>query len=105
MFNSLSFRKLSKDTGYKNICLVLDNNRTDQICTTRDWGFPGIQGCDKGLCDYANSEHISNFITWKVTPRNVTRVSLVFNHKFSIKITELTIYHQSKFNFYRWKPV
>ena len=84
-------------TGYNNICLILDDNMEEKVCTTRNWGFEGNQGCGsgKGMCEYRSAIHISNFVTWQVDPRVVNRVTLLFNHKNSVKIAELTIFHQS----------
>ena len=86
-------------TGYNNICLVLDDNRSEQVCTTRNWGFPGNQGCGMGhgVCEYTAAADISNFVTWQVDPKVVHRVTLLFKHKDPVKIAELTIFHQSMY--------
>ena len=86
-------------TGYNNICLILDDNMEEQVCTTRNWGFEGNQGCGSGWgnCEYRSAGHISNFVTWQVDPRIVHRVTLLFNNKGPVKIAELTIFHQSMY--------
>ena len=90
-------------TGYNKICLILDDNKEEQVCTTRDWGFEGNQGCGsgQGMCEYRGAAHVSNFVTWQVDPRVVHRVTLLFNHRDPIKIPELTIFHQSMYQSFK----
>jgi len=51
---------------YKNVCLVLDDNVQERLCTDADYGF-------------ANSNQYSNTITWKNIRNDVSKVELVFN--------------------------
>ena len=65
MFHSLKIEKHRHYSGYENVCLYIDDDEKNQICTDKPHGF---------------SDQISNsFIRWSYEiPRLVTKINLVF---------------------------
>ena len=70
-----------KDTGFKrylNVCLVLNGDTSDQLCTNTPDGFNN----DK-----------SPFIAWYKPARNVHTVELVFRDTEHAQISDLKIFY------------
>jgi len=64
---------------YFNVCLVLNGQTTDEMCTNTPDGF--------------NHDH-SPFITWCKPTKNVTTVELIFRDKDVAQIADLKIFYQ-----------
>lgn len=69
----MSIRK-SNDFGrdkYKNVCLIINDDVKDEMCTTTKYGFTDVDFLD--------------FITWKkATHQPVQKVALVFREKNAV---------------------
>jgi len=64
---------------YLNVCLVLDSNTDDAICTDTTRGFSGFES--------------SQFITWSQTKAGVKRVDLQFRDIQHAQIADLKIFY------------
>ena len=65
-FNSLTIRKrfdCCRDR-YQHVCLVLDEDVTNELCTDQQWGF--------------QEDQYSNFVTWRKRVEGVHKVELYF---------------------------
>ena len=68
-FNRLAIRKRrdlsnsaddqSRQEAYKNVCVVLDGNSSNQVCTdTRNGGFNGVSNTDRDLIIWTKVENL-----------------------------------------------
>ena len=63
---------------YYNVCLVLDDDTANELCTDAPTGFDGIN---------------SDIITWRMPTNEVKKVGLVFRSSDNAQIAEMKIYH------------
>ena len=81
-FLMLKIRKRMEDLctlRYNHVCLVLNGNEMDQMCTNTPSGF---------------NNDPSPFITWYKPTENVTTVELTFRDNLWAQIADLKIFHQ-----------
>ena len=64
---------------YYNVCLVLNGNTDDQLCTNTPYGF---------------NNDPSPFITWYKPAENIHTVELIFRDTKHAQIADLKIYYQ-----------
>ena len=88
-FTSIKFEKLTilkkRDDLYKektrdnylNVCLVLDENTNDQLCTTKVNGFDGD----------------THSITWEKPKDSVHKVQLIFKDNKNAQIADLKVHY------------
>ena len=67
------------DKRYFNVCLVLNKNEEDQMCTDTPTGFKNDD---------------SDFITWFKPAENVTTVELIFRDTQNAQIADFKIYYK-----------
>ena len=82
-FNKITIMRTQStwDNRYKNVCLVIDNNIENVLCTDSDTGFNGV-----------NSE----FITWQKPTYGVKTIALEFRTQFHARIADMKIFYQGK---------
>ena len=84
-FYSLSILKRTNCCGdrYNNVCLIIDEDTNNQICTNTDSGF-------------SNQE--SNMITWKIAKKIARKIDLYFRDKKHAQIADLQILYKRKYS-------
>ena len=89
-FYSFSIRK-SNDFGrdkYENVCLIIDDDVTGEMCTTSKFGF-----IDADLLD---------FITWKKSVHQpISKLALIFRSDQPAIISEVDIRHIGRIQIYK----
>ena len=72
MHNLIIAKRIGYENRYENVCLILDDNELDQICTDKSGGL--------------SDQKSNSFITWRYEkPKLIQKVSLHFRDTSSDK--------------------
>ena len=78
-------KRVFYEIAYLNVCLILNNDVDNELCTDSRYGFAGVNDKD------------SRFITWRKLTDGVKRIDLVFrDQQFHAYITDLKVYYNKE---------